>query len=277
MKAECRVAELSVIYFGERVVYSARMANLKGFDDFEQCIHAAMEETLRPLIERGSEPLGRAIRNHVLDLPGPTELNISRTGRQMHVGKVFDGYFEIVRSVDTLKLIESYVSKFPARNASISRERHLQFFYESYLHEIYVLQQRLLRYLRTIERQYRSDSRLPEIRTWCKKVFVLVQDSLRSIVKVRGSHVHEIRAYDKGIDRLVSLGLLADPQSDSTFHRAVKVLFQEECRKVQKEWKARMVNSNGTLQQLLDAYFKVLRRLIFEKDGSPKYPSRLKF
>jgi hypothetical protein len=262
---------------GHRSAYYCHlMAKAKGFDEFQRCILAAMGKEIHPLLKEDWAPMAEVIGNHVLGLPGPTELNRARTGRQLHVGKIFQGFTEIMKSIDTLHLIEMCIGKPPTAGLSISQDRYLQFFYEAYLHEFYILQQRLLRYLKTIERQFRRCSQSAEVRPKCERVSKLVTQVLEPMVKIRGSHVHVIRAYDKGIDRLGTLTLLTN-SSDTKFVSSIQILLRQESREIRKEWKRRVKDYNIATGDLLDVYFEVLKPLIFENDDAVKYPSRLKF
>ena len=250
------------------------MTKAKGFDEFQRCILTAMGEELRPLLKQDWKPLGKVIQNHLLGLPGPTELNTPRTARQLHVGKIFSGFIEIVKSVETLQLIVTCIGRSPSRSLSVSQDRYLQFFYEAHLHELYVLQQRLCRYLKTIERQFRRSIQLPEIKKRSEPVSKFVIQALENVVKVRGSHVHVARAYDKNIARLGTMTLLTKG-SDKSFKLAIEVLLRDEARKIRKQWKSKVADNNTAIEKLLDAYFEALHPLIFEDDGAIKYPSRM--
>jgi hypothetical protein len=256
--------------------YFHLMPRAKGLDEFQRCILAAMQDQIRPLLERDWAPLGTVIQNHLLDLPGPTELNRPRTGRQLHVGKMFRGFAEILKSVDTLQLIEMCIGRAPARSLSISQDRYLQFFYEAYLHELYVLQQRLFHYLKTIERQFRRNGQLQEVKARCEIVSNFVIQALENVVKVRGSHVHVTRAYDKSIDRLGTMTLLTN-SSDIAFKSTIHVLLRDEARRIRKQWRRKVTDNNTAIGKLLDTYFEALQPLVFENDGAMKYPNRLKF
>ena len=141
------------------------------------------------------------------------------------------------------------------------------------MHELYVLQQRLCRYLKTIERQFRRSIQLPEIKKRSEPVSKFVIQALENVVKVRGSHVHITRAYDKNIARLGTMTLLTKG-SDKAFKLAIQVLLRDEARKIRKQWKRKVTDNNTAIEKLLDAYFEALHPLIFEDDGAIKYPSR---
>lgn len=203
-----------------------------------------MQEQVRQLLEEDWKHLETVIKNHLLGLPGPTELNGPRTVRQLYVGKIFQGYIEILKSVDTLQLVEVFIGRSPARRLAISQDRYLQFFYEAYLHELYVLQQRLFRYLKMIQRQFRHDSqRLQAVKTRCKLASKYVSETLESVVKIRGGHVHVIRAYDKGIDRLGVMSLLVN-STDKALKAAIDALLCHEGSEIRRQWKRTIKKNN---------------------------------
>ena len=73
---------------------------------------------------------------------------------------------------------------------------------KAYIHELYLLEQRLLQFLKFIERQHRGDPRLPAIKDLCGVLKEYVLGVMKKGTSLRGSHVHQQRLSDTQIERL---------------------------------------------------------------------------
>lgn len=89
------------------------------------------------------------------------------------------GDFEVARHDERHRVLRFYVGKFPYRKTQIAKHRHLQFHVEAFLHELYILQERLVKFLKFIERQHRRDARLPQIKAVCEVLKKFVLDSMK--------------------------------------------------------------------------------------------------
>lgn len=121
-----------------------KLIPMKGFDRYTDALLTAVSADINELFKsrKKSRLLMQEIRKHIFELGEPTPVS-KRTPRQTYLSKVFDSYTEITKSLDVLSDIEFYISRFPYRNTSIPKHRHLQFHAEAYLHELYLLEQRL--------------------------------------------------------------------------------------------------------------------------------------
>ena len=249
---------------------------MKGFEKFQYAMLEAATLIIQPLTEAENKEAGQALWNHLFDLDGPRETPTKPTSRALYFGKVFKAFLEITHSLETLEDIEFYVGRFPFQNTRISRDRYLQFHIETYFSELYLLQQRLNHYVVLVERQYRRDPRIPEIRAKCKNLPVLAAKALEGPLRVRHSHVHEARVTDRGIDRLKSIGLLTQSK-DSALSSYMRIQYRVVHSDVKKKWKKSLVKSNEDVQKVLDVFFEHFFSVIFDESGALKYPSRLKF
>ena len=86
---------------------------MEGLENFTTSLNRAMKDDLDKLFKskKKSKLLMKEIHKHIFDLGEPTPVS-KRTLRQTHLSKVFDGYFEILKSLDVLCDIEFYISRF---------------------------------------------------------------------------------------------------------------------------------------------------------------------
>ncbi len=102
-----------------------------------------------------------------------------------------------------------------------------------------------------------------------------MNNALDKCVQSRGSHVHQYRMWDTYIDRLGSIHLHSLIE-DRKLKRLFKLFYEEEYRKCRARWKKWMAESNASITKLLDAYFDGIYAITMNKNGTVRYPSRLK-
>lgn len=81
--------------------------------------------------------------------------------------------------------------------------------------------------------------------------------------------------WDTYIDRLGSIHLHSLIE-DRKLKRLFKLFYEEEYRKCRARWKKWMAESNASITKLLDAYFDGIYAITMNKNGTVRYPSRLK-
>lgn len=246
---------------------------MKGLEKFQKAMLKAAHKNYMPVIEKHHDELAETLKNDIFKLDGPRQIARTATSREESFGKAFRGFLEISKSLETLDDIEFYINRFPFQGTRISRERYLQFHVESYLSEVYVLQERLTKYSKMLGRQYRKDPRLPNVQQQCETLSEYISKPLQSVVRVRGRHVHEVRFNDADIDRLGTIGLLAQSSEDE-IATLLKDYYREEHRNVKKMWKDRIKANNKAIEELIDQLFEALYSIVFdEKTAEFRYPN----
>lgn len=245
---------------------------MKGFERFQRAMIEAAQQHFKPAMEAHREELAETMKNELFDLEGPRQLNRQLGSRDQFFGKAFRGFVEISKSLEMLDDIAFYIGRFPFRGTRISRERYLQFHVESYFSEIYLLRERLKRYITLLERQYRRDPGLSNVQQRCKTLTDAITKSLEGVINVRGRHVHEVRFTDDGINRLSMIALLSQG-SDDELSKLMRGYYREEHRKVRKTWCERTKGNNKAIRGLLDIFFDSLLPIVFDESTSTlRYP-----
>ena len=256
-----------------------KLSSLKGLEKFRAAMLAdGQSEFLRWFkSKKKSKPLMDEVHKHIFDLGPPTPPG-KRTGRINHHQLLMYYVSDIQTTIDTMTDIEFYIRQFPYSEQKIAKHRHLQFHVEAFLNELYILQERLLRFLKFIERQYKRDPRIDHIKAACKVLNDWVIDSMRKAIAMRGSHVHKWRwsRYSDDIDRLGGIDLYTKMPSKK-IQKAFKAYYESEYRKVREKWREWIADLTGQCQKLVDSYFDEVFKLIFDGNGRLLYPSRLKF
>lgn len=252
-------------------------SSLNGLEKFQHALVAdGMPDMMRWLrSKKKAKLLFDEIHKDMFELGPPTPPN-KPTGRTRYSQWLHHHLSEIARSLDTMRDIEFYIGRFPYRKTAIAKHRHLQFHVEAFLHELYILQERLLQFLKFIERQHRRDTFLPGIKAACGVLNDFVIDSMRKGVAIRSSHVHRWRLSDTKIERLQTIRFYT-LMPNTKVRKVFKTFYEAEYRKTRKQWRSWITGGIAQAQKLVDAFFDEVYKLVFDGKDKLTYPSRLKF
>lgn len=227
---------------------------------------------LKPTMEEHKDALAETLKNDLWNLEGPRQIDRPLGSRDQFFGKAFRGFLEISKSLETLDDIAFYISRFPFHRTHITRERYLQFHVESYFSEIYIFRERLKRYITLLERQYKRDPGLSNVKERCKTLTDAITEPLEGVVGVRGRHVHEVRFSDNDIERLSTIALLAQGSNDE-LSNLMREYYRHEHRKVKKIWRDRIKTNNKAIRELLNIFFDSVFPIAFDENTSAlRYP-----
>ncbi|MHC2995456.1 MAG: hypothetical protein IBV53_08160 [Candidatus Atribacteria bacterium] len=191
-------------------------------------------------------------------------------------GVLFYGFNEICISFERLKDLEVYNSRFPNTKTPIAKINYLVFLIENYLSETYILKERLNKYSKKIRESYIEDKRYVSIRKTCDQLISTVEDILKNITTLRGSHTHVVRYSDGDIKRLESLFLYKEILDKLQKYLPDYIVpnFKIEYRKLRSKWKKTFEDNNKQIKIMLDYYFKKMLKIVFINDGEISYPEK---
>jgi hypothetical protein len=231
------------------------------FQRFSHTMVSAWQKHVRPP-EEEMKDIEEAAHNYLFK-EGPQRVRSkSLTPRELFTSRLFWGFTEIHDSLEMLDDIFFLIGRFPYSNTRISKERHLQIVVEAHYGEIYILQERLRHYLTVLERQYKTDPRHLDISKRCKHLRSMVLDLFKGVLQVRNSHVHQMRFSDEGLDRLKTLGLLANNSEHSS---AYKIYYRSQYAKTRKKWRERIKTNNDEIHKTIDVISNFLHTIIFDE------------
>lgn len=212
----------------------------------------------------------KAFKNHCFGLNGQKYFPTKQTSSEKFLSKMVYGFREISDSYYFLKDIETYIGRFPYRNTKISQTRYLAYHFENYLNEIYLLKERLACYFTVIGRLYKKDSRHGLILKKTSSLSNFVDDSLKGIIKTRGTHVHQTRFTDEDLDRLKTQEFLTEHSGKKL--KSLGNLFKEHYGITRRKYKQIIKANNGQVKKMLDLCFDTLFEIIANNEGQIKHP-----
>lgn len=244
------------------------------FDKFRSYLFDEIKEIIKPLVDRHMQELGETLWNELFNLKGKRTIDRELSEKEVFFRKVFYGYAEIYDSYRSLNDFDVYIGRFPYTNTGISKVGCLHYHIVNYMNEAYVLSRRLSAYLTKIGRLYRQDTRHQKILKSTKPIFKILSNTLRGIIKTRGSHVHKSRYKDDDLERLSLLELLVR-KDDVDFIEELPDYYELEYKKIRRKWKKIVKQNNETMRELLNIYFGVLLKILFDKNGTLIYPQAI--
>src|ERR1700722_1634055 len=248
------------------------MAAKEGLAKFQGAMIKAAQTHLAPILETSNGKIAEVLKNQLFELDGPTSLAEPIDPRDKYFGDVFRGFLEITKSLQTLDDIAFYIRRFPFAGSPIDPARYLQFHVEAHFSEIYILRERLVRFIKFIERKFKRDPLLLEFQTVSERLVSWIESSLGRVVTIRGKHVHEVRFTDEGIDRLDTIATITRA-SNGDMSNLMKRYFKIQHRKVRKKWRDTTKGNIKAIRALLDQSFEALYPVVFNgQDSSLRYP-----
>ena len=170
--------------------------------------------------------------------------------------QIFKGYSEISTSYDTLLLIEKFIETNPPSSEGINYSNYLNYHIHNYLQEMFILKDRLDRYLKLITEQYRAEDNqilLEDIKINLLKFVKSVFQTFTTFeTGVRSKHVHYERFLDEEMKRLSSTIFLAQ------FQDKFKIESVKAYEDTKNKWHDLIQNNNAELLKLFDIYFNTL-------------------
>ena len=235
---------------------------------FERYQHEVIE-AIKPLAVRSLDLMQGRLPSILFGFPRSDTGGPPRSPRDAFVGKVFFGFSEVSNSYDHLSNIAIYIRRSPPSSLGVSRVSYFRFLVESYLHELYLLKERLVAYAKVLARAYRRDSDCEQITSTLSKLQNFVESTFAESARVRGLHVHRSRYDDPSLERLAVLEFLGE--SHPMLGNLERATFQE-IRAEKRRWIA--PPSTGSCF-VPDWYFGVLLPIAFPPGQGLRYPSVL--
>ncbi len=189
------------------------------------------------------------------------------TLKGIFVSEVSRSLIEILDSLTKLENIQAYLGvKSPTKK--VGDVEFLRYNIENYLHEIYLLKERLKKHVNIINKSYQNKS--------VKKKTTLLKNDVekvfKSYVHKRNLHVHDSRYYEHELSRLETLELLKETKD---YEYEIKNLRNISKYFIKYDWKNTTKEDLKKINMYLDkTYFKVLEDNLI-KDGQLIYPQKI--
>ncbi len=249
---------------------------IESFDKYRENLHSITRKiiTNKSKSKENIKKFEESVINEIFFPDKLVTVNQKLSPQDIFFGVLFYGFNEIYISFERLKDLEVYISRFPNVKTPIAKINYLRFLIENYISEVYILKERLNKYLKKIRESYIEDRRYVLIRKTCDQLINAVEDSLENIITIRGSHTHLVRYEDRDIKRLESIFFFNEYLDELQKYVDDYIIpnFKNEYRKLRRKRKKILKDNNKKIKILLDYCFKKMLKIVFTDDDEISCP-----
>lgn len=234
---------------------------MKGLDRFYAGLTKAFAEILLP--ETTTEQLSQGLLEFHF---GSSDFK-PRTSKVSYeawfVKDVHMGVFEIISSYESLIDAEVYIRRFPYQKTRISKARHLNYVFANHFQELYILKERLKKYLQYTEETYAHGKARKKVKQITQPLFKRNKDFFDQMQSERSKHVHSSRYEDFSITQIESLERLSSNNPDADLSAMIQNIFELRYKIIRKAKSTEIKNRNQLITDFLDEYFETLYPIYF--------------
>lgn len=238
----------------------------RGYDKFLELMLSSFDAASSTLLATHASELNAAMVNDIFDLPGPRHIERVADNDELIWSEVWYAFAEIHESYEALLDYEVYVRRYPYGGSRVSKVRHLLHAIEAYLHEAYILTERLKSFPGLVSKHLSGDAKERFSREVTSTMGKLVNKSFKNLTSARGRHTHNERFDSEEFKRLRILEVLLLAPKDLSWAKAVRVIFQSSYTDARKKWTKTVSDNNARTREFLDKYCDALHPFIF-RDG----------
>jgi hypothetical protein len=246
-----------------------RMKYQKYTEKYLEIIFEVTKKIIIPILNEDKKELGKSLMNSIVSGVASTSGDRKTSPKEYFIAnKLFRPLIEIINTVDAIENIAIYMRSFPYKRQGISQAIYLKYHVENYLNELYLLKNRLVSYLKLIDKSYKKSKCSEQVAKIIFPLYTLVSEILEGYIKVRGVHVHQYRYSDDDFNRLSTLELLSRGEGD--FGKIMQNIYDVAYKETRKIWVEKIRTDIIGIHNLLERYFKGLltalsnnRELIF--------------
>jgi hypothetical protein len=195
------------------------------------------------------------------------------TPREEFIKIIFREYLEIFSSYECLKDIEIIIGLNPY-NGKVSKIRLLKYHFTNYFNEVYIMKERLKKFVILIDRKYKKDKAYQVIKVQLNKLEKYIEDSFRNIVKIRGGHVHVERYMNKEFNELDMLQIVLPYEKNIEDKELMERILSQHYKDTRGKLKKQILDNNKQLESIIDYYSEMIMILIVDNKRIV-YPSNL--
>ena len=187
------------------------------------------------------------------------------TEKEKGQDKIFFEYMDLKNTYESIKNCLIYINSFPF-SPKVSKVEYLKFIYSAYLNEIYILQTRICKLTKTINRclkAYKNDEDFKSDYDKLEKATKVASKFFKSLIVVRGDHVHKKR-YDTMEMNKVS-GYEYVSNTDFKKSKEIKKIAILSTELLKLEYKERLEENNKNINTIINHYIGSVKEFLFNK------------
>lgn len=241
-----------------------------GMEEYKNAMVKVGSERFRSVMDDERKAFRNNIRGFMYNDKSLPQITIPLSEENAFLKKMFNGFYEIYNSHRCMKNVETYISINPYSARGIPRSEFLKYHYENYLNELYILKERMIKYIDDIKKNYKCSRQRLSVEASLSKISKTIEETFKKILSIRHDNVHTEKQTDFGMTRLEMFELLAN-NPDSETDKWMRDSIYRATRKERLKW---IRKQNIQVKKGLDDYFDVLHQYVFSKSGQILYPEK---
>lgn len=237
---------------------------------FDMSLNKAFNEYMTPIFEEKKQEFIVAHMNRMLGTNGQTVVDNVSLPEGKFLAEISVGAFEIFNTYETMLDTEIYIRKFPFSKTRIAKSRYLKNVIANHLNNIYMLKERLVKYLKILRRRYgrrsSADTKLTSRITQILEEYT--ESSFHQLNLIRHSHVHNEEFYDTDIERLSLLENFINNNPTTPSLDQFKGYYDFEFDRIRKTKIKEIKKINADTEEVLDMFFDLIYTIVFDESGN---------
>jgi hypothetical protein len=230
-------------------------------------------DMMKPLKEHPEE-YTQAAMNRIFGGAGPTTLDPSlQSPSEDFRAQMIWHMLEIIAAVEMIDDLPLYIRRFPSRKERFSKLRYLRHHVEFYFHQVYVLEERLTKYLTFIKDEY-NEPDTQQISQTAAHLCKQVKAAFKQVRTTRGMHVHQKPYEEKTMTQLFVLEGLAEGDPEPGMRTLCRLLFDRRFQRYRREWATTISKNAMVIEELINRYFGQLAPCLDSGAGQLLLPQK---
>jgi hypothetical protein len=241
------------------------MCAMMAFERFTNSLIKCADGVVSPLDEIGDKKLVKNLENTFWGFHG-----LYRTAKQPDSPKshkafteVYYRFIEVYDTTRVLHEISKYTKKEPYWAKEFSSVQKLRHYAQSYASEVYVLRDRLLKFLICLEKVTPHSQKDDNFIVRIAGARDVTKKELHMHCGIRNNLIHEHRVTSAEIHKLLALEVIAKDQNN----KETKLTFRREFNKERQAWIEHFERNNMRIESALNCYFVLIDPVIFSDRG----------
>lgn len=260
-----------------QILWNNPHLNIPKVYKFDMSLNKAFNEYMSPRIETKKEEFITAHMNRMIGRNEQITVADVSSPEGKFLAVISMGAFEIFNTYESILDAEIYIRKFPYSRTRISKSRHLKSVIISHLHNIFILKERMVRYLKVLRKRYGKKSSADGKFTLeiTKLLENYTKDSFSHLNSTRNIHVHVEEFYDAGLEQLSLLENFINNNPTVSSLDEFREYYDFEFNMIRKKKIEEIKKINADVEGTLDMFFGLIYPIVFdESDNLITIPAR---
>jgi hypothetical protein len=242
---------------------------MRNLERFRDTLQRAFSAIVLPIVEVDPEEPPEIAMRRFLGLSDRLMDPHDDLGRAaLPISQLGQAVSEIEASYRSLLVAEEYIQQLPSGNTNITRSQHLRYVVETWLNEVYILKERLKRFLQVLEELFAKGARRKTVKQITQPQFTHNTRVFEQLTSIRSYHIHRARYNDKELGNLEFLEQTLDMPAAGPLRHSLAGHIDELYVAIRDKRVQELGSRNQAIAEMLDEFFSTIYPIVFDEDGA---------